>query len=659
MNRRNTVYVEAQEPRARKPPTVETGAIKWLRDSLFSSWWNTLLTVVSVVAIIWSLIGLIRWAIQQANWAVITNNLHLFAIGTYPQDAAWRPLVATGLLLFLLGMTWRMLGRASRWLVISLLIGLALLFILPAVATTLPTPPTYTLLGGPNSDPLAGLAFTGEAGQPVTLTLHPIADFGAEDPVGFMDRTSLTVAGLARQEAVARARSVSRAVEDGQAPPEDVPPGAFVSYDAEAGFTVTPPDLVATVTLYHAPATAETDADGDTVWTAGEPVILEQFSAGPEQSGSGPGPEAATREVTLPEAGWYILVPEYTGEAGGFWLELNGVSLLGVTTQAVDTRAAQYGPPPSLEGTRVQPMTTSNLPFRGMASFGTFMKLYAGPLAGGLANLSLVLTVVTAIGYALGGMIRRQPWASRALTGAWIVLSLVMFVLLIGLTGPGGSLRVIEMERWGGLLLTMILTIVGIGVAFPIGVLLALGRRSTLPVVRAFCTVTIEFVRGVPLVTVLFAASILVPLVDPSLSSVDNVLRAMVGIVFFSAAYLAEIVRGGLQAVPGGQTEAAKALGMPAWQVTGLIVLPQALRAVIPAIMGQFVSLFKDTSLVLIIGLLDLLGIARSVINQAEYIGLQRETLVFISVIYFILSYLMSWASRRLEATGSGAVQRG
>ncbi len=658
MHRRNTVYVEAEEPRSRKPPTVETGVVKWLRDSLFSSWWNTLLTMVSVIVIIWSLVGLTRWAIQQANWAVITNNLHLFAIGTYPQDAAWRPLVATGLLLFLLGMTWRMLGRASRWLVITLLIGLALLFILPAVATTLPTPPTYLLLGGPNPDPLAGLAFIGEAGQPVTLTLHPVLDFGAEDPAGFMDRTSLTIAGLARQEAVARERSVSQAVEDGQDPPTDAPPGAFVSYDPDDGFTVVPPDLAATVTLYHVPAAAETDDAGRVTWTQGEPVVLEQFSAGPEP-GAGPDPEAATREVTLPEAGWYILVPEYAGETGGFWLEMDAVSLLGVTTVASDTRLAQYGPPPALEGTRVLPMTTSNLPFRGTASFSTFMKLYAGPLATGLANLSLALTVVTAAGYLLGGAIRRQPWAQRALTIAWIVFSLVMFVLLIGFTGRDGILRVIEMERWGGLLLTMILTIVGIGVAFPIGVLLALGRRSTLPVVKAFCTVTIEFVRGVPLVTVLFAASILVPLVDPSLSSVDNVLRAMVGIVFFSAAYLAEIVRGGLQAVPAGQTEAAKALGMPAWQVTGLIVLPQALRAVIPAIMGQFVSLFKDTSLVLIIGLLDLLGIARSVINQAEYIGLQRETLVFISVIYFILSYLMSWASRRLEATGSGAVRRG
>jgi len=244
------------------------------------------------------------------------------------------------------------------------------------------------------------------------------------------------------------------------------------------------------------------------------------------------------------------------------------------------------------------------------------------------------------------------------MTFLWVVGSIAIFLLLIGMTGPQGALPVVTMERWGGLLLTMILTVVGIVAAFPIGVLLALGRRSELPVVRIFCTVSIETVRGVPLVTILFAASILVPLIDSSLSGVDNVIRAMIGIMFFSAAYLAEIVRGGLQAVPHGQAEAAKALGMSGWQITLLIILPQALRAVIPAIMGQLVSLFKDTSLVLIIGLLDLLGIARSVINQAEYIGRQRETLVFISVIYFVLSYLMSWASRRLEASGSGAVRR-
>jgi len=324
----------------------------------------------------------------------------------------------------------------------------------------------------------------------------------------------------------------------------------------------------------------------------------------------------------------------------------------------VEARQALYGPPPALEGRRVRVMDTALLGFQGQATLSDYVKLHLGPISLALRDFALLMTAVTAAGYGLGALIRGRSWARRAALIAWAISPVLIFILILGVEGSP-ALPVVNMERWGGLLLTMTLTVVGIVAAFPIGVLLALGRRSELPVVRLFCTLAIELVRGVPLVTILFMASLLVPLLDPRLSSVDNVIRAMFGITFFSAAYLAEIVRGGLQAVPYGQTEAAKALGMPGWQITGLIVLPQALRAVIPAIMGQFVSLFKDTSLVLIIGLLDLLGIARSVINQAEYIGLQRETLVFISVIYFVISYLMSWVSRRLEATGSGAVRRG
>jgi general L-amino acid transport system permease protein len=161
-------------------------------------------------------------------------------------------------------------------------------------------------------------------------------------------------------------------------------------------------------------------------------------------------------------------------------------------------------------------------------------------------------------------------------------------------------------------------------------------------------------VRGVPLITVLFIARLLVPLVDPSLAEFPNVFRAMVGITLFSAAYLAENVRGGLQAVAPGQIEAAKALGLHNYQITLHITLPQALRAVIPALVGQFISLFKDTSLVAIIGLRDLLGIADSTLAQTEFLGLRREVFVFIIVIYFTVSYTMAVISRRIEASGSG-----
>ena len=213
----------------------------------------------------------------------------------------------------------------------------------------------------------------------------------------------------------------------------------------------------------------------------------------------------------------------------------------------------------------------------------------------------------------------------------------------------------ISTERWGGIILTMSLALVSISASFPIGVLLALGRRSELPVIRLFCIGMIEFVRGVPLITILFMASIMVPLLSPSLAGVDAVVRAMVGFTLFSAAYVAEIVRGGLQAVPHGQTEAAKAVGMSGWQITYYIILPQALRAVIPALVGQFISLFKDTSLVFIVGLIELLGVAQTVVNQGEFIGRQRETLIFIGIIYFVGSYAMSSTSRRLEESGVGA----
>ncbi|MCZ7567263.1 MAG: amino acid ABC transporter permease [Ardenticatenaceae bacterium] len=238
---------------------------------------------------------------------------------------------------------------------------------------------------------------------------------------------------------------------------------------------------------------------------------------------------------------------------------------------------------------------------------------------------------------------------------AWLLSFPAVIVLLRGLAPTAPLLPAISTSLWGGLLLTLLLAVVGIVAAFPIGILLAIGRRSKLPVVKMFSIVYIEMIRGVPLITILFMSSIMVPLFLPENIRVDRVIRAMVGLVIFSAAYLAENVRGGLQAVPRGQEEAAVALGLSPTLTMGLIILPQALRAVIPAIVGQFISLFKDTSLVAIVGLLELLGIARAVVAQPEFLGLQREVFLFIAAVYWIFSYTMSYASRRLEvALGVG-----
>jgi His/Glu/Gln/Arg/opine family amino acid ABC transporter permease subunit len=271
------------------------------------------------------------------------------------------------------------------------------------------------------------------------------------------------------------------------------------------------------------------------------------------------------------------------------------------------------------------------------------------------------------------GMQRSGSYTPRAALRAAVLSGVVWAVLLIvpplvisaaansGLISQAAAANLIptvDTRRWGGLLLTLVITVVTILASFPIGVLLALGRRSALPVVRWFCTGFIELVRGVPFITVLFMAMLLVPLVNPGLSNVDNVIRAIIGSTLFSAAYLAENVRGGLQSVPPGQEEAARALGLSGLQVTRLITLPQALRAVIPALVGQCIALFKDTSLVALVGLTDLTGLSKSVIAQAEYVGLQTEVFMFIAVIYFVVSYAMAYISRRIEASGSGAARR-
>lgn len=243
--------------------------------------------------------------------------------------------------------------------------------------------------------------------------------------------------------------------------------------------------------------------------------------------------------------------------------------------------------------------------------------------------------------------------------------TLLPFAWIGGLLFAIYLLNAVDSLLWGGLLLTMMLSITGIAAAFPLGVLLALGRQSTLPVVRWCCIGYIEIVRGVPLIAILFMATFLLPLFlrpereislgifalpltgyDPNL-----VMRAFVAIVLFSAAYLAETVRGGLQAVPRGQIEAAQALGLGQSRILAFIVLPQALRAVIPAIVGQFISLFKDTSLVAVVGLTDLLGVAEQVTAQRAFIGRQAETLLFVAGIYWFVAFSMSRASQRLEKT--------
>jgi general L-amino acid transport system permease protein len=274
------------------------------------------------------------------------------------------------------------------------------------------------------------------------------------------------------------------------------------------------------------------------------------------------------------------------------------------------------------------------------------------PEFAGTVGLPSWLVLAMSVALLLLGILlgrRAGGWLRWVLIVLWIAIYPIIILIVRG----GIGLPVVETKLWGGLMLTLLLAISGIVLSFPIGVALALGRRSRLPVIRIFCVAYIELIRGVPLVTVLYMGSLLLPLFLPGGESVDQFIRAMVAVTLFSAAYLAENVRGGLQALPAGQTEAARALGLNVVQTTFLITLPQALRAIVPLLVGQSIGLFKDTSLVVIVGLIDLLGAAQNVVGQPDWLGtpggVWRETFLVIAAIYWIFSFTMSRVSKRIE----------
>jgi len=229
-----------------------------------------------------------------------------------------------------------------------------------------------------------------------------------------------------------------------------------------------------------------------------------------------------------------------------------------------------------------------------------------------------------------------------------IVFPFIAYSLIHG--GGLFGLKVVDTGKWGGLMLTLIISLVGILFALFLGTILALGRRSTMPIVKSLSVVFIEFWRGVPLITVLFMSSVMLPLFLPEGTDFDKLGRAMIGIILFQSAYVAEVVRGGLQAIPKGQYEAASAMGLSYWKSMFLIILPQAMKLVIPGLVNTFIALFKDTTLVLIIGLFDLLAIIQNVLGaDTAWLGFFTEGLVFAAFTFWIFTFSMSRYSMALE----------
>ena len=257
-------------------------------------------------------------------------------------------------------------------------------------------------------------------------------------------------------------------------------------------------------------------------------------------------------------------------------------------------------------------------------------------------NLAYVLLIASMIPLFIPGF-KYKGLVSIFLLVVYPIIAYFLFV------GDSFGLALVETPLWGGLFLTLVISLTGIVASLPIGILLALGRRSDMPIVKALSIGFIELWRGVPLITVLFMSSVMFPLFLPEGMNFDKLIRALVGVMLFSAAYMAEVVRGGLQAIPKGQTEAAEALGMSFWKTMGLVIMPQALKMVIPGIVNTFIGLFKDTTLVLTIGLFDLLGTVQLIGSNADWLGFHIEGYVFTAFVFWIFCFGMSRYSQHLE----------
>jgi len=241
---------------------------------------------------------------------------------------------------------------------------------------------------------------------------------------------------------------------------------------------------------------------------------------------------------------------------------------------------------------------------------------------------------------------RNRNYWNSFLGYSWVISLVVMGILLKG--GVFG-LESVDIEKWGGIILTLLLSVFGLTAAYPLGIILALGRQSKMPVIKIFCVFYIELIRGVPLISLLFMSSVVFPLFLPEGVTINGILRAQVAIIIFTAAYIAEVVRGGLQGMNKGQFEAADSIGLNYLQTMRLIILPQALKIVIPPSVSVLISAFKDTSLVVIIGLYDLLKTTQTTLSDPKWMGFSAEAYIFIAIIYFICCFFMSNYSRQLE----------
>ncbi|PJF42099.1 MAG: hypothetical protein CUN55_10505 [Phototrophicales bacterium] len=660
-------YVAPPEPPpSRRPPLGSVGFIGWLRKNLFDGALNSIMTIVTFIFVFLFLREFILWAIQEADWGVINNNISLYNVGRFPRDELWRVELLAILMMFLGGLGLAIWGSAGRNFFLTVFVVVVMLILIPIASQQIAPAPIYFLV---DEDTVYGpMRFVADEGDELSFTVLPMNknSYATEegDPIrGFVESTP------GSRSSRLRWTEIQRSVND----------ALVARAEAEEGSEIEPTVFEQYNLLLHVQLL---NAEGF--------VLAETYSA--------PNDPEVTLEYTVKNTGWYILqvtpleVEAVTVGVGGInlprtpyrelppsgvaFIRMEGVDIFTTTESDVEERTAKYGTIPTLENCyNSDPIACQvaerALTFEGKRTVGEYLRTQLSPYIQAIGGPVILGILIFLIGYFLGFFPTRieNKIYLRSMnliaTIGWLGLMPFGWILLsgIGETGqtpyPGFELEPIPTNLWQGLLLTLVLTFISVTLSLPLGILLALGRRSGLPVIGTLSVLFIETIRGAPLITILFFAKNVLPFFAESLNDLEQVLRMLVGLTLFSAAYQAEIVRGGLQIIPKGQTEAANALGLNPIYTTIFIILPQALRAVIPASMSQFVSLFKDTSLVQIVGLFELVGITEQIFTgQRRYALSVREAYLYIGIIYFVIAFIMSAISRRLEESGSGAARR-
>jgi His/Glu/Gln/Arg/opine family amino acid ABC transporter permease subunit len=686
----DAIYVAPpQSPQTRRPPVQETGIISWLRHNLFSNTPDTVISIVTLGVVTWFLINFFRWALLEAQWEIVFLNLRVLNVGQqFPQSAVWRTEVAFFIIIFMALLSVGLWGRIRRAFGVILAVIAIAMIIVPPLSETVPEPPVYTYLEP--GYPIRYVNFTAEEGQQLTFSILPQtdpADYNLATFDGYVENDNQQ----ANTTFDAFSGAITEVVFLDQRDPSEYDMNAAVQVLDREGNVLAQSDFTEgttedTVFQWTAPTsgwftyTAVLDEENpgesgvallqvDNLEIYRSTVTGQQERA--ERYGPAPTPDCrncATQanRTDMRYEGERTLGQFFSLQLTPLILETRIIFFISLVVGTIGYYLGRATKKNWFQNFAIPARVERGVALAGAALFVVYVLAQLTGFNGSTpTNSTLYLLILgalclTVILYAL--ILLFKAGSSQKSTGVallWAISFPIILTLINGVAGVS-NLRIIRSDEQGGLLLTLLLSAVAIIASFPIGLLLALGRQSKLPVVSFFCTLFIEVVRGVPLITLLFMGRLILPFFGAGLQNVDLLIRIMVVLTLFTSAYLAEVIRGGLQTIPHGQFEAAHAVGLNDFFTNVLIIIPQALRSVIPAIMGQAISLFKDTSLVYIIGLYELVGTMDQLLgdSQTGYLMFPREGSMFVGVVFFIISYFMAEASRNIEKTGSGAIRR-